>query len=52
MDAIDLLRREHRDLERLLSEFDKAAPDTDPAKLLTRIREKVLAHEVAERGVL
>jgi len=48
MDAIDLLRRDHRDLERLLAEFDQATSDKDRVKLLERIRAKVLAHEEAE----
>jgi len=48
MDAIDLLRRDHRDLERLLTEFDQATSDKDRVKLLERIRAKVLAHEEAE----
>ena len=51
MDAIDLLRREHRDIERLLADFDQASSDKDRAKLFTQIRAKVLAHEEAERSV-
>jgi hypothetical protein len=52
MDAIDLLRREHRDIERLLADFDQASSDKDRAKLFAKIRAKVLAHEEAERSVL
>jgi len=51
MDAIDLLRRDHRDLERLFAEFDQAKSDNDRAKLFERIRTKVLAHEEADLTV-
>ena len=51
MDAIDVLRRDHRDLERLLAEFDQATSDKDRAELFQRIRAKTLAHEEADLKV-
>jgi hypothetical protein len=51
MDAIDLLRRDHRDLERLFARFDQATSDKDRAELFQRIRAKALAHEEADLRV-
>ncbi|HYR85826.1 MAG TPA: hemerythrin domain-containing protein [Terriglobia bacterium] len=51
MDAIDLLRRDHRDLERLVAEFDEAKSDKELAELFVRIRAKLLAHAEADLRV-
>lgn len=51
MDAIDVLRRDHRDMERLFADFDRATSDKDRAELFARIRAKALAHEEAELRV-
>ena len=48
MDAIDVIRQDHRDMERLFADFDQAASDKDRARLFDRIRAKVRSHEEVE----